>query len=209
MAQITHGTITYGRTVKTGDYENKRAEASFSFTVADGEDHEEVADRASNLAYYHTHRLLGLQSSAEAPSDATAPEVTDRSTAAKRGPRSAKAPTPPPAPAPAPKTDPAAVTEAAPVVPGIAEPAAVSEPSAPAKPATDPATVAPPDDLMTAAPSVITDKDLAEAVTRTNAKIKNAMAIRQLIGKYVTPPQAVHDIPQDKRQAFLTQLGAL
>ena len=50
---------------------------------------------------------------------------------------------------------------------------------------------------------------VAEAVTRTNAKIKNAMAIRQLIGKYVTPPQAVHDIPQDKRQAFLTQLGAL
>lgn len=71
----------------------------------------------------------------------------------------------------------------------------------------DPASVG--EDIFTSAPAPVTDTHLMSAITRRNAETTNALAIRTLIGKYV--PQdgkhhQAHEIEQDKRQAFLTEL---
>jgi hypothetical protein len=47
MAQITGGKVSYGRTVKTGDYENKKVEVELTFSVDPGENYAELFDLAS------------------------------------------------------------------------------------------------------------------------------------------------------------------
>jgi hypothetical protein len=55
----------------------------------------------------------------------------------------------------------------------------------------------------------ITDADLTDAVTKRNAVLKNAQAIRVLIGTFVSPPKGLKDIPQDQRGLFLGKLAEL
>lgn len=58
----------------------------------------------------------------------------------------------------------------------------------------------------------VTDADLNSAVQKKNAEIANPNAIRALIGGYNPDPKQafqLRQIPADKRQEFLTKLGAL
>lgn len=61
--------------------------------------------------------------------------------------------------------------------------------------------------------SEITDDKLKDAVTKTQEKINNVPAIRELIGKYIEPKPGVKatvvDIPQGKRAEFVEKLKEL
>lgn len=195
-SQITGGKISFGRTIKTGDYENKRADAEFHFSVDEGESYHAIASEAADAAQAHVYKVLGIAHTpagmrtktdltAEAVEAATKPAPVEP---AKAGRRKA-----PPAVQPA---DAAKVEE-----PAKVEEAKSEEPTKPA----DPAAVT--DELFTAAPAKITDKDLTDAVTRKNEQIKNAVAIRGLIGKYGV--QRLAELKDEVRQAFLDELAKL
>lgn len=67
-------------------------------------------------------------------------------------------------------------------------------------------------DLTTAPPAEITDAELNAAVTKKNAEINNAPAIRGLIGSYNPDPKKqfqLREIPQAQRQDFLDKLAKL
>lgn len=86
-------------------------------------------------------------------------------------------------------------------------PPATAPTSAPAN-ATGPATVLD-DSLFSAAPAVVTDKELMEAITAKNGTLQNPPKIRELIGRYVVAPGQAREITPDKRGAFLAELAAL
>ena len=58
---ITNGEVTYGRTAKTGDYENKRVDVKLSFTVEDGQDYSELLTLAGREAHDKAHAMLGIK----------------------------------------------------------------------------------------------------------------------------------------------------
>lgn len=216
MAQITNGSARFLKRVKTGDYEHKEASTDISFAVGEGEDHAAVLAQASALAVQHTHEMLGLAVPAVAQ---TAPPV------AKRG---AKLPPAGETKAAAPDTT---ATAADPLAMGDepAKPAVVVEgytgevttdPKAEAVKAADPLAMGEPD-IFTPLPTVVTDKDLGDAVSKKNESLitaykaankdpaLGAVSIRTLIGQFVTPPKRIADIGADQRHLFLERLQAL
>ena len=75
MGKITGGEIKYGRTVKTGDFENKRVDVALTFTVEDGEDHTAIVQAAAKEAHDKAHAMLGLKVPVDAkPTLATEPK---------------------------------------------------------------------------------------------------------------------------------------
>lgn len=60
MAKITNGTVTYERSVKVADYENKKFGASFSFIVDDGEDAEAATELFGRQIVRFVEEKLGL-----------------------------------------------------------------------------------------------------------------------------------------------------
>lgn len=193
MSQINGGEISYGRTVKTGDYENKRCDVKVSFSVGDGEDHGDVVALAGKIAHSKAHELLGLQATSAAAVEPAAP-------AKPRGRPKVEAPTPS-APAAPPAADPAAIPEPVQAASTPAQPAAPVVP-----PAADPAAMG--EDVLTAAPAgpTLTEQDCVTAVTSHNAKIKNPQAIKALLAEYVTHPKGVRDVPANMRQQFIDRL---
>lgn len=111
MSQITNGKVLYGRTVKVADYENKKAEAEFSFTVEEGEDHNVIAQVAAQDARRIAHGLLGIKPAGEAAPAApralagAAMDKDDPALPATPAPKPAKEPKPPKAAAPKPSDD--------------------------------------------------------------------------------------------------------
>jgi hypothetical protein len=196
MSRISGGKTLYGRTVKTGDFENKKVEVSFDFTVDEGEGHEDILDRAAALAVNKAHEMLGLSKQAPVPVRQLATKT-------------------PPAPKPAEKTKAELAAEAqaqqgapAPKVakpPKVAEAPKPAEPAAPAKVA-DPAAVT---EDWEAAASIITDKEVVDECSKTNARIKNAQAIRAVVAKYIPKPGQAREIPQELRAAFIVDLKAM
>lgn len=72
---------------------------------------------------------------------------------------------------------------------------------------------------MTGMPEgIITDKDLAAAIDRKNATLKNMIAINQLVGKFLRRASSMEhgkvrrdygDMSQELRAVFLKELEAL
>jgi hypothetical protein len=188
VAQITGGAVKFGRTVKTGDYENKRGDIELSFNVGEGESETDIVTHATTLAQIKLANLLGLEVSGTAPVQ----EPKDRPRPGRPPGSGAKPPAQP--------ADPAEV---------VPEPAAKASTTVAAAliaaTAADPAAVA--DDLMTGIAPEITDKSLAQAIADHNEKIQNTLAIRNLIGAYGVGRAT--EIPQAKRSAFLTELRAI
>jgi hypothetical protein len=96
-----------------------------------------------------------------------------------------------------------------------AKPANPDDPFAPAAISTGEPRVDPDDltELMGGSPSpapvALTPKDCKDAVIKKMAAINNPKAIKVVIGKYVSLPQTITDIPVDKRAAFVAEIGAL
>ncbi len=211
MAQITSGSITYGRTVQPAQYESKKAEATFAFAVGEGESYEEIVAEAMALATGKVHEMVGLNA-AKVTADAVAPKSR-----MGRPPNPANAARQPVVNekeiAAAKMAAEAAAKKAAPVADELDDTPAISTGAERVDPAQAQAELNDDlDDILGAAEEVkpITDKDLTDQVTRVNAKIKNATAIRQLVAKFAgAPPKQMKDIPQNKRAEFLEALNGL
>jgi anti-sigma28 factor (negative regulator of flagellin synthesis) len=192
MAHISGGEVTYGRTMKTGDYENKRVDVKLTFGVDDGEDVEAILTKVSITAVRKAHEMLGIP----APAAATAAVASKSAATAKAGKEAAaavtkveKTQTPTPAAAETVVDEKKVAVEQAAISTGAER--------------VDPAQVA--DELDEVAP--ITDAQLADAAKQKNATLKDPVRIKALRDKYAgKTPSILSEIPKDKRQAFLDEL---
>lgn len=188
---IATGTITYGQTLNTGDYNSKKAEASFTFLVPEGGTAEEGSDIASALAQKKVAQMLGLSGS----------------TAVEKKPRAKKA-------EPATVITDTAVNDT--VTVGVDT---VEVPQIRANPEDrkDPAAV---EDDFTSFESTtpITDEQLRDACAKRAQHLKKfvtgnapTIAIKKLIEKFCPPgalPGAAQ-IPAASRATFIKELDAL
>lgn len=198
---ITSGSVEYTRTIKTGDYENAKASVRLDFNVAEGADHTKTMATAAAQAHAKAHEMLGLKVDRVAQTLAAMP------------------------PAPA---QPALPSPAAVPLTGTEGPPDRRKPGRPAgsKNKPDPAPAAAADvelpeaddglaDILGEEPperppvKEVTDKELTEAITAVNARIKNAAAIRAVIGEFIAPPGKASQIEQSKRAEFLAKLNGL
>lgn len=195
MAHISGGEVTYGRTVKTGDYENKRVDIKLTFGCDDGEDVVAILDRATSLALERCHKVLGLQITSVAAGVAKTTTVKNAKTA---------------------KETVAVITAAEKAQEPAKDPAAVEDDrgniSTSPEDRKDPAQVT--DELdEPAVEEAITDAAITDAMKRTNQRVKDAVKIKKLrnefAGKKDGEPCVGADIPQLKRKAFIAALDAL
>lgn len=210
--QITNGKVTYGRTLKTGDYENKRVDVELSFSVGEGESYESILAQAAIAAHRKAHEMLGLSVlKGEVPAGAGTKEAAAsalNAKDAKQPPIEAKRP-----PGRPPKaTPPPAVDH-----PVLADPTVLEDPKPAGTKVDDlPKTVDPLaldelaiDDFSAPAVEEITDEQLHSRLTIKNSTLKNPIMIRQLVLKYAGPGKSSVQIPQEKRVAFLAEVEAL
>lgn len=228
QAKATGGSVLYGRTVKTGDYENKKAEVRLDFSFGDTDDQAGFLQGIIEQATFKTHEILftiSAGAASRAAVQAKAAENTAQSEVAPAGARG-RAGRPPASRAdtvggvvdPATlKADSASAAEVVEELPGEDNASAPTShgPAGSGTPAdvlasTD-AAAAVDESLFAADAAEITDVELTGAVTRKNAEIANPPVIRALIGSFFREPQGkqVKDIPQAQRRAFLDKLAGL
>lgn len=207
MTTLTGGVVKYERTVKTGDYENKKLVVELSFNFEDGAgDPDAIVDRAIELV----HTKLGIRTAPKPAADASkvvnlatvkadaVKEATDL--VAARDTKAADA-----------AKEAYAAKEAAKKTTKAEKEAAKQQiqtaPEDRKEPAGDDVIDMGDDNLFAAdGPVEITDKDLQDKITARNGVIKSAQAIKKLIGKYA--PTA-GQIPQVQRAEFLEKLAVL
>ena len=220
MAQITGGSVTFGRTVQPAQFESKKSEITLTFAVAE-DDGDVIAQNmlnfVSKIAQEKALELVGLKVAqpaadkappkaveVEQPNPALNKIVDEDRPGSKRGPKSKKA-----AEAEKPAEDPLAAVEAASEANNEAAEAAAHK----AAMEKANAEVADADsDLLggaEAAPQPISDKELMDAVTKKMAEINSGPKIKEVREKFVTAPKGIRDIPQDKRAKFLVELAKL
>lgn len=205
MSQLTHGEITYSQTVNTGDYNSKKAEAKIGFRVDEGASIAEakaMADNAGQVAISKVVELLGLPSKPDVGKNIMREAKIEANIAANTGKTKADLAAEAAAPA---------ATKTRAKKPPAADPADIEEVPKPA--AKDPADLDdgfdPVPEKKVEAPTKVTDEELTSAMTRRNAVIKNAAAIRGLVAEFVAHPGRAIDIPQERRKEFLEKLAAL
>jgi len=196
MARITNGTVTFERSVKVADYENKKFAAQFSFILDEGDDEVAAAELYGRQIVRFVEDKLGLKSSIELPATrattaaaATAPVATDAE---------AK-----------PKGKPGRPTNAE-----KAAKAANKSADAPSgAPASEPETVS---HELSSAPSEvpeITDAQLREKIQNHVGQHGDAVAVRKLVQSFFPAKEGKvwqsNELPSDRRADFLTKLAAL
>ena len=221
MAQITGGSVTFGRTVQPAQYESKKSEITLTFALAE-DDGDVIAQNMLNLvskiAQEKALELVGLkvasaptakvealpEGKVEQPNPAFNKIVDEDRPGSKRGPKPKK-----PAEAEKPTEDPLAAAETAAEADNEAAEAAAHKVAM----AKANAEIADADsDLLggaEAAPQPVSDKELMDAVTKKMAEINSGPKIKEVREKFVTSPKGIRDIPQDKRAEFLVELAKL
>ena len=191
-AKITNGKITFGRTIKTGDYENKRIDVELSFTLPEDGD-AEVSDYIGAVGEMAVKQLNDLLAD-KVPSGVKLTKEEKPAKAAKKLPAAVKEEKT--------KTD-ASVMEEDPLADRATPPFLKSE-------AKGAETVEEGiDDLLgDNGAKEITDKELTDATQKCQARAKNAPAIRTLLGSLgiKVPPGRIIDLPQEKRADYLKKL---
>lgn len=197
MTQITGGRVVYGRTVQPAQFESKRSEVELTFSVEDGNFDEAALDKVIETAITKAHEMVGVapapKSTRKAKVDTTSLTKVEVKTLEEK-----------------PKGDDIALdvlnTEKASAEDAKIKAAAALNAKDEKKAKADAL-----DDLLgdvTATPAkTYTDMDLVDVVNKTNAAISNPPAIKAVCRKYTA--QAIKDIPQDKRAAFVADLEAL
>jgi hypothetical protein len=201
VAQITGGSVTFGRTVQPAQYESKKAEVTITFACSEDdkpEDAHAMLDGASAMAKTKALELLGLKAT-----EAVAPAAGKRASAAEpigeapAKPEKAK-------PGPKPKAQEAKPAEET-IDLGERDKAAENVNEAAEASAADADA-----DLLGPAPAQpITDKDLMDAVTKKMAEINDPKALKEVRGKFVQAPLGFKDIPQEKRAECIAAIKAL
>lgn len=188
MTQITGGRIVYGRTVQPAQYESKKAEVEFTFSVEDGAYDEAALDGIIHTAIEKAHAMVGLAKGIKAKA-----EVTET----KAEPKAEK---------PKGKTKADLEAEKAKELAGSKDVALdvldLTEKQVKAAEPNDEL-----GDMLGPSATTFTDKDLIDAVNNKNKEINNPKAIKAVCLKYTA--QAIKDIPADKRAAFVAELGTL
>lgn len=199
-AKITNGTIKVGRTIKTGDFENKRFDVELSFTIPEDGD-AEVADYVSavgELAMKQMNDMIGAKEAAPKPAAATKPpKVPKAEKPAEKAPEKSAA-------------DPSDMEELDRPTPPT--PKFIEKEVAAANKKAEASEVDENDisSLMGGAEPAkeITDKELQDAAQKCMDKNKNAPAIHKVLRDLgiKSPPGRIIDLPQDKRQQYLDDL---
>lgn len=230
---ITGGKVTFTRSIQPAQFETKKAEVEIVFTMAEGaslEAGQAELNAAAEMAQSKALEMLGLkkatpvetatvtvddkaEKAAKAAAEKEAKAAADKAAkaAAAELEKASKAATKTKADlekeAVAKAGGGAAVTDSAAVV---TDAAAVTEQNISVSPEDrkDPAAIED-DSLFAAEPVSVTDAELRSKIMLKNEKLKNPLAIRQLVGKYVNAGQSSNDIPADKRAGFLVELEAL
>jgi hypothetical protein len=177
MGQIISGFASFGRTVKTGDFENKKAEVQLAFTCEDGE-YEEIFALASAQAKAKCEEMLGM-SKGKTPDDmkdfaGKSLDEQQEVAKAKKAAKTAKAPAKKPAKPP--------VEE---------DPVEDDEPEADEAEAEDP---------------TISDAYLVAKISKRAQDTGKNADIKKLVAKWSENGKA-NGIPQEKRDAFLKTLA--
>ena len=207
---ITSGTVVIEDGVKAKEdfAPARKAKVELAFAVPEGQDGTKFLDGVAHVAEAKLAELLGRA----APAAAAAPKAA---TVVRKG---KEAPAPEPEKAPE-KTKADLAQEAGLPRDGSIDPAKVRVDHVVPAPAPDP------DDLSdilgeAAAPKVISDKELGEAASRQNARLKardgekhDPAKIRKLVaefaGKDIKDVPKLIDVPAAKREAFIAALEAL
>ena len=199
MAIINGGSVTFGRSVKVADYENKKSEVTLTFGVPDGASDDTAEEILGNVAERARNKALELVGLAPAPQAAAGHTVA---ASVVEAPKRGRPPKPPVAAAGAPS----ALADAG----ARAEAASVGELFPPAS-SDDPLDLGSPapveEDIFSGVAAEITDAELHDSITKRNNLVKNSRAIRELIGRYAPAPPHANRIPQEKRAAFLVELA--
>ncbi len=236
--QITGGTVIFARSVQPAQFENKKAEVQLTFVLGDGENLDDKLDYVAGLAEAKALEMVGLRRAPkpEPASQATAltPPATGSNAAAFDGPAATK-PEETEAPgktkadleaemmakleadkkaeAPRGKKPQMPKTEPAPTPEPETEQQTIQTGEEDRKaPDDEPTGDGVMDDLMSAAgaeETPVTDAEIQDRIMKRNTIIKNPVAIRGLIGKYVAHPKTAREIPAEKRHAFLAELDKL
>ena len=207
MAKITGGEVKYGRTMKTGDFENKRVDVALSFTVDDGEDHAPILQAAAKEAHDKAHAMLGIKILApETAKPLEASKVPEAAPKSKPGPKPKVEPKPEPA-----KADALGGKDPDTIPPGLSR---VHDPLANVELSPEGEDLGFDEDAEASQPE-ISDAALSTAMNRKVAVLKDKhqgaapKLIKELINTFVEPPKKSHDIPQKLRGEFLKKLEAL
>jgi hypothetical protein len=198
MSKITGGVVSIEDGIKKSEEfaPARKARVELHFEVAEDADGKALLDHVTAIAEAKLNEILKRPASAKDALAAAAgvdQAAVDAATKPTRqaGPRKPAEPKPEPKVEPKPAVDPAAI---------------VDEPET----ATEDLNFVPPAEPAKAIP----DADLHSAMTRTQEKIKNAVAIRQLVKSFDpnTDPKAPYQaaqIAQERRQEFLDGLSKL
>lgn len=187
MTTITGGTVKYGETKKLADFENRVAHVELSFNLMEDEDTDAAITRVSMLAKAKYQEMTGnarITTPTVAPVGMNLLEPGGLTEIPLKTEKKSKAPAMPPVAA---KEETVVVVEAEITIP---------EPPKTPKKAVEPSE------------TVISDEQLNDATTKTQAAVKNAPAIRKLLNELgvKTPPGRLIDLSQDKRQTYLDGL---
>ena len=200
MGKVTSGEVTYGRTVKTGDYENKRADVKLYFTVEDDDKYEENLAQAAKEALVRVYAMVGLKlPGAEATVAVTLKKEAEtiKETEKPKG-----------------RTKANLEAEKLAAVGGAAKTEAVAAPASEKVAAAEGEDLTFDEDAVTEQPE-ITDEVMKAAMSKAMTKLnkthegKGGVMIKALIATFVEPPKKSHDIPQAARPAFLKKLEEL
>lgn len=205
-ARICGGTAMYGRTVKTGEYENKKAEVTINFDAEEG-DATDILNTASTMALAKVHEMLQIKLPASHIPPAAVVAAADGK---KRG-------------AGRPSNAERAMQAAVKGLPASnistgeerKDPAAMDDFEVESKAPIAKTPEVDLDDFGIEVPKqpVISDAEIGSALQRRQGELKDAPRIRALIAKYAPAgANGLHnarDIPQEKRQDFLDELAGL
>lgn len=221
---ITGGSVTFEQSRKLAEYENRKVIITFNVNEPEGQNATGQVLEALDIAKAHVLIALGFATKDSAPAAAAAPkapavdptDISAPAAAAKPGRKK------PPIvvdlkanPAPA---DASAVQEPAGDASSVVEdPKSAAAPTGEAAsggaPTSDASAVD--EDIFSPTPAEVTDTELLAAISRKNQSLQLVLGpaappkIRALIGKYVQPPKAARDIPQEVRAKFIQELDAL
>jgi len=197
-SEIISGHFLFSKTVKTGDYENEKADCRLDFNVAEGDTHDAILEAAAAAARDKVLVYLGKK----APAATLPPQLQTNGKAALVAEAAAKTGAPASGTAVAEPAKPAKPPK--PAARQVETPPAAPKLGSEAKDADDDMA-----DLLGAAPAEITDAEMVKHITDTNARIKNAPALKAITAKYVAHPGGVKDIPQARRAEWMKELDAL
>lgn len=204
MARMTNGTVTFERSVKVADYENKKFAAQFSFILDDDDDPESVAEMYGRQIVRFVEDKLGLKSSIALPEPAKKAEVgagLPGKTVAQHAAETAEA---------KPKGKPGRPSNAEKAARAAANKQAASTSEAPAS---EPETEG---HELSSAPSEvpeITDAQLREKIQHHVAQHGDSTAVRRLVQSFFPAKEGKvwqsQELPNDRRQEFLDKMAAL